>query len=49
MKDYWFSAYDQSGRQFGITISAENVDSAINQFYDKYPDCEIADYGDYDE
>ena len=44
-REYWISAYTQSGEQFGATIEAENDDKLFEEFQKQYPDCEIADYG----
>lgn len=43
-KTWIISAYDQSGRQFGDTIEANNVDEMFRIFKERNPDCDIADY-----
>lgn len=48
-KEYWVSAYKFDGTQFGANIEAEDPDELFEIFYKEYPNCEIADYGDYGE
>jgi hypothetical protein len=47
MREFWVSAYDQYGNQFGTTIIAANTFCMFYNFQEEYPDCEIADYGEY--
>ena len=49
MKEFWISAYDQMGRQFGATIEAESSTEALREFERKYEDSEVADYGEYED
>ena len=49
MKHYWFSGYTQIGNQFSYDVMAVNTSSAIIQFCEDNPNCEIADYGCYEE
>ena len=47
---YWVSASDPNGNQFGTSINdANDVDELFYLFRVRYPNCEIADYGRYDE
>ena len=48
VKEYWISAYSQMGNQFGGTIEANNPQELFEIFRQKYPDCDLADYGEYE-
>lgn len=49
MREYWVSAYTQDGQQFSDSIEADNVDELFTIFHSNHPDCEIADYGEYED
>ena len=46
MKLYWVSAYTLMwGSQFGCTIWAHNEEELWQNFEEKYPDSDVADWG----
>lgn len=49
MKEYWISAYTQYGDLFGDSIVADSANELFAIFKENYPDCEIADYGIYED
>lgn len=49
MKEFWISAYDQYGRQFGDSIKANTVDEMFLIFEQKYPYSDLVDYGEYED
>ena len=49
-KHYWISCFDlHSGMQCGDTIGAHDVSEMLDFFHKRNPDCELNDYGCYEE
>ena len=46
---FWVSASTATGELFGATIDAVDDGDLFDKFDEKYPDCEICDYGSYDD
>lgn len=47
---YWVSGSTATGELFGdVFEEAANSDELFKMFHEKYPECEIADYGSYTE